>query len=87
MWFGLRSSPEGACTFYYLAEEFIRGNHKEANNPLRWDTVILNLIGKSNYNPTYPQVYKWDERMKRIAGDLISYIDGLRAIGFSMEEA
>ena len=58
LWFGLRSSPEGASTFYYLAEEFIRGNHKEANNPLRWDVVILNLIGNSDYNPAYPQVYK-----------------------------
>ena len=49
--------------------------------------MILNLIGNSDYNPAYPKVYKWDERTKRIAGDLISYIDDLRAIWFSMEEA
>ena len=49
--------------------------------------VILNLTGNSNYNLTYPQVYKWDERSKIIAGDLIAYIDVLRAIGFSMKEA
>ena len=49
--------------------------------------MILNLIGNKDYNPAFPEVYKWDERSKRIAGDLISYIDDLRAIGFSMEQA
>ena len=82
LWFGLRPSPECACTYYYLAEEFIRGNHKDLSNPLRWDYVVLNLIGNKNYNPAFPEVYKWDERLKRITVDLISYIDDLRAIGF-----
>ena len=80
LWFGLTSSPEDACNFYYLVEEFIRGNHKEIHNPLRWDSIILYLIGNKNYNPAYPSVYKWDERSKRITGDLIAYIDDLRAI-------
>ena len=87
LWFGMKQSPEYAATFYYLAEEFIRGNHKDANNPLRWDTIKLNMLGDKNYNPTFPNIYKWDERAKRIAGDLIAYVDDLRAIGFSMEEA
>ena len=39
-----------------------------------WDTVILNLIGNPNYNPANPQVYKSDERAKRIAGELIFYM-------------
>ena len=86
VWFGSRQSPEVACTFYYLAEEFIRGNQQESGNPLRWDEIVLNLIGSKDYNPTYPNVYKWDSRMKRIAGDLIAYVDDLRALGFSMEE-
>ena len=79
-WFGLASCPEDACTFYYLVEEFVRGNHKQINNPLRWDSIILNSIGNPDYNPSYPTVYKWDERAKRITGDLIVYIDDLRAI-------
>ena len=87
LWFGMKNSPEMACTFYYLAEEFIRGNHHETTNPLRWDEVILNLIGNKDYNPAFPNVYKWDKYVKRIAGELIAYIDDLRAIGFSLEHA
>ena len=50
LWFGLRPSPECACTYYYLAEEVIRSNHKDLSNPLRWDSVVLNLIGNDDYN-------------------------------------
>ena len=39
------------------------------------------------YNPSFPNVYKWDNIPKRIAGDITSYVDDLRAIGFSMEQA
>ena len=35
LWFGLMPSPECAFTYYYLAEKFIRGNHKDLLNPLR----------------------------------------------------
>ena len=58
LWFGLRPSPECTCTYYYLAEEFIRGNHKDISNPLRWDYVVLNLIGNKDHNPAFPDVYK-----------------------------
>ena len=57
VWFGSRQSPEVAFMYYYFAEEFIRGNHLEVNNPLRWDEIRLNLIGSTNYNPTFPNVY------------------------------
>ena len=86
-WFGLKSSPEVATTFYYLAEEFIRGKQDDFSNPLRWDEVILNMIGEEDYNPSFPNVYKWDSRKLRIAGELIAYVDDLRALGFSLEYA
>ena len=87
VWMGFKQSPEIACRYFYLAEEFIRGNHKEVNNPLRWDSIKLNLIGDKNFNPAFPNVYKWDERKKRISGDLIAYVDDLRSIGYFMEDA
>ena len=87
LWFGMKNSPELAVTYYYLAEEFIRGNHQDLSNPLRWDDIKLNLIGNEDYNPTFPKVYKWDMYAKRIAGELIAYIDDLRSIGFSLEQA
>ena len=68
-WFGLKLSPEHASTFYYLAEDFIRGNHLDHTNPLRWDSIELNLIGEENYNPTFSNVFKWDKVNSRIAGD------------------
>ena len=58
LWFGMKNSPELAVTYYYLAEEFIRGNHQDLSNPLRWDDIKLNLIGNEDYNPTFPKVYK-----------------------------
>ena len=85
--FGLNQSPEHAVTFYYIAEEFVRGNHLDTSNPLYWDEVILNLIGNIEFNPALPNAYKWDSVLKRIAGDLIAYVDDLRAIGFSLEHA
>ena len=47
-WFGLRSSPEQAAIYYYVAEEFIRGNWKYLLNPLRWDRIVLNLLVARN---------------------------------------
>ena len=86
-WMGMKISPEQAVRFYYLAEEFVRGNHREHNNPLRWDRIVLNLLGSKDYNPSYPCVYKWDDVHERIAGDILAYVDDLRAIGFNLEEA
>ena len=86
-WMGLRPSPEWACRFYYLAEEFIRGDEKHTSNPLRWDRVILNLMGNPDYNPTLPNVMKWNNSTQRIAGDIKAYVDDLRAVGWSKEHA
>ena len=49
--------------------------------------MILNLIGNNNFDPAYSNIYTWDSHRKRIAGDLIAFIDDLRAIGYSLEHA
>ena len=36
-WMGLKTSPLQSVQFYYFAEEFARGSHREPQNPLRWD--------------------------------------------------
>jgi len=86
-WMGFAPSPEWACRFYYIAEEFVRGDEKEPQNPLRWDKVILNLFGNKDYNPALPSVIKWNSLAKMMAGDLKAYVDDLRAIGWSLEHA
>lgn len=60
-WMGLKCSPEHCVRFYYLFEEFLLGDRKDSTNPLRWDRVILNLVGNENYNPSLPNVFKWND--------------------------
>ena len=86
MWFGGNESPELATAFYYLAEEFIRGNHTDLNNPLRRDDIILKLIGNPYFDPTLSNVFKWDSIASRIAEDLLGYVDDSQAIGFALEQ-
>ena len=87
LWIGWNQSPEQATKFYYWAEDFIRGNRKDRSNPLRWDSIILNLTGSKEYNPALLNVYKWDDIAKRMTGDLIAFIDDLRAVGYTLEKA
>ena len=68
--------------FYYITEEFIRGNPLDTANHVCWDKVVLNLIVNSDFNPILPNVYKWDGSFNRIVGDLVTYVDDLRAIEF-----
>jgi len=86
-WMGFRPSPEWACRFYYLAEEFVRGDEKDIKNPLYWKSIVLNLIGSENYNPALPNVYKWNDLAAHIAGEIKAYVDDLRVIGFNLEHA
>jgi hypothetical protein len=86
-WMGLRPSPFMAVRFYYLAEEFARGNRWAKDNPLRWDRIKLNLPGSSTFDPTMPRVMKWDEQIQNIAGDVVAFVDDLRASGHSVERA
>ena len=49
--------------------------------------MVLNLIGNEKSNPSLPNVFKWDSISETITGDLISFVDDLRAIGYSLEQA
>ena len=80
-WLGLKPCLLWAVTFYYFVEEFVRGKESLADNSLRWDKVILNIIGNSNYNPLLPNVFKWDYALNRIASDIKAYTDDLRPLG------
>jgi len=86
-WMGFKPSPEWACRYYYLAEEFVRGNERDSKNPLYWTNIVLNLIGNENFNPGLPNVFKWDDLVKNIAGEIMAYVDDLRATGRSLEHA
>jgi hypothetical protein len=86
-WMGFRPSPYYSVRFYYWAEEFAWGNRKDADNPLRWDSVKLNLPGDLKWNPVLPRVMKWNDAIANIVGDLKAFVDDLRCSGVSEEHA
>ncbi|GFH53884.1 hypothetical protein CTEN210_10360 [Chaetoceros tenuissimus] len=75
---GLKSSLYNCIRTFLWSEDFIRGDRKDSNNPLRWDTVVTNLPGSADYDPTKPWIYRWDETNKRIAASFCSYVDDIR---------
>jgi hypothetical protein len=86
-WMGCRPSPFFAIRFYYWAEEFARGHHLDPDNKLRWDEIRLNLPGDPKYDPSLPSVMKWDALLEKIAGNILAFVDDLRASGYSVEAA
>ena len=86
-WMGFKSSPYWAARFYYLAEEFIRGDETDPNNPLFWDSLSLNLLGDPGYNAAYPNVIKLNSIQNLLAGDIKAYVDDLRTTGHTMEQS
>lgn len=86
-WMGFKPSPEWACRFYYLAEEFIRGNELDEDSPFFWDQVVLNVLGHPRFNPSLPNVMKINSKTNRIVGDLRAYVDDLRVVRYSLEHA
>jgi hypothetical protein len=51
---GIKSSPYQAVSALTVADEIIKGNHKDAANVFEWVRVQLNLPGEKNYNPSLP---------------------------------
>jgi len=65
-WMGFKPSPEWTCRYYYITEEFVRGNGKDPLNPLYLSKIVLNLMGNTNYNPALPNVFKWNNIVNRM---------------------
>jgi hypothetical protein len=86
-WMGFRPSPYYAVRFYYCAEEIIRGDRRAPGNPLRWDRIVLNLPGLREFDPSLPRVAKWNDIWNGIAGDMLAFVDDLRASGPDKETA
>lgn len=87
IWMGLKFSPEHSVRYYYWSEEFARGDEENIDNPLCWHEIKLNIMGQDDFDPSLPNVVKWDSHRQRPAGDIGGYIDDLRAIGYDYEHA
>jgi hypothetical protein len=53
---------------------------------MRWDNVKLNLPGDPTIDPSKPRVMKWDQLITNIAGDVVAFVDDLRASGHTIEQ-
>jgi hypothetical protein len=80
---GLKAQPLHGCS----AEEFARGKRREKSNPLRWDSIRENLPGDPKFDPSLPRVMKWDSLDDTIAGDVLAFVDDLRASAYTQERA
>ncbi|CAJ1957003.1 unnamed protein product [Cylindrotheca closterium] len=58
-----------------VAKEMALGDRKDPTNAFRWDKVKMNLPGSSTYDAGLPWVFKirWSDR--KIAADLLIYVD------------
>jgi hypothetical protein len=61
--------------------EVVVGDREEKNNPFRWDYVVLNLPGSSEYDPSMPRVYKWNCMSNAIACACSFFMDDFRPSG------
>jgi hypothetical protein len=87
LFMGMDPSPYIAIRMYYVAEEFCRGPASSKDNPMGYDEVRLNLPESSDYNPSLPRVMKWNQAAKAIAGDVVTFVDDLRASGHSVDNS
>ena len=62
--FGWRKSSDLVAIYYYLDEEFIRGDNVDSNSPSYYDNIVLNLIGNGDLNITLPNLHTWDDIVK-----------------------
>ncbi len=82
---GMLPSPWVTTRLFAWAMEIIKGDRTEVLNPFHWSRVVLNCPGDPTYDPTMPRVYKWNDRLKAIAGDCKTFVDDLRSVGATKE--
>lgn len=87
LFMGMRPSPYNAVRYFYWAEEFARGKPTDPKYAIRYDRVILNLPGGDSFDPTLPMVMKWNDKVDRLAGDVVTFVDDLRATGHDSANA
>ena len=78
---GFKPSPYVTTQTFAWSEEIILGDHLDESNPFYWDEVKLNFPGLSNYQPSMPWVYKWNNKQQEMASFFGTYIDDIRAGG------
>jgi hypothetical protein len=77
---GFRSSPYNSVKMYLIAEEIIKGDRLDGDNPFHWHHIELNLPGTKSYTPTRAWITK-----RRVDGslatDMVVFVDDKRISG------
>ena len=77
MLMGFKPSPYISVKMTLIAEEVVRGDRHDLNNPFHWTTTRVNLPGSIDYDPSK----SWISKIRadgRVAADLFSYVDDER---------
>mmetsp|Transcript_15422 Transcript_15422/g.21970 ORF Transcript_15422/g.21970 Transcript_15422/m.21970 type:complete len:634 (+) Transcript_15422:1647-3548(+) len=78
---GFKNSPYVATQGIAVAEEWMLGDPMDKANMFRWDTVVLNLPGMMEYDPSKPWVAKVRYDDGKVACDVFIYVDDVRTVG------
>jgi len=89
---GFRPSPYTTIRQLLWGEEMVRGDQLDPKNIFRWNRIRLNLPGSPDFDPILPWVSKvFGDRIKdgklieRIACNFATFVDDMRAAGYSLE--
>ena len=78
---GFSPSPYNAVKLFGWTIDVIHGDRWCLRNPYRWNGLLINFPGSSNYDPTKPRICKtWFDV---IAAILEAYVDDVRVMGSS----
>ena len=87
LFMGMLPSAYHAVEQFNLAEKVARGSPHDLTSPCGFDVVWFNIPGSQDYSPTLPWVMKWNTRTNGIAGDFVAYMDDIRFVGSTAENA
>ena len=68
-----------------LSLEIAKGDHLDPTNSYHWSKVVLNLHSSQDFEPSMLWVYKLNMFVNKIAGDYVTFLDGIIFLGYSVE--
>ncbi len=82
---GLKDSPYRSMQLMIKAKYIAYGDRTDDANPFQWETVVLNLPGNKDYDPTLPWVMKVRQD-GHLACEVYIYVDDGRFTGWCKME-
>ena len=82
---GLKDSPFRSLQMMIMAKFIAYGDRTDESNPFRWESVVLNLPGDPDYDPTLPWVMKV-RKDGHLASEVYIYVDDGKFTGWNRLE-